>query len=78
MSDAQDIVGPILLLDDIAGDRMQIAALFIVYGDAVPPPVCTDDVEVTPQRLASNCYATSQHDHDDYGCWNALGRLVWI
>ncbi len=53
MSDAQDIVGPILLLDDIAGDRMQIAALFIVHGDAVPPPVCTDDVEVTPQKLAS-------------------------
>lgn len=46
------ILGPILILDDIDGDRMQLAALFIGPEGQAPGPIETEVGESAPVRLA--------------------------
>lgn len=52
MTQDHSITGPILLLDQIDGERMRLAALFIAPDDIAPGPIELDAGEVTPERFA--------------------------
>ncbi|MEE2860171.1 MAG: alkaline phosphatase D family protein [Pseudomonadota bacterium] len=52
-----DFVGPVLLLDDIAGGRLHLSALFIGTGEEIPPPIHLAGQEVAAERIA--CQGTT-------------------
>lgn len=52
------VLGPILILDDIAGDRMVLSALFVTPDGDAPAPLIVDGAPVAPVVLAREGAAT--------------------
>lgn len=52
MTGTPQITGPILILDGISNGHMKLAALFVAPLGVTPPPVCTDDGDIAPVKLA--------------------------
>ncbi len=53
MTEDNGMIGPILLLDQIADGRIHLAALFIASDDRMPGPIEFDGREALPQRFAT-------------------------
>ncbi|QBX36090.1 alkaline phosphatase family protein [Paracoccus liaowanqingii] len=51
-------IGPILLLDDVAGDRLSLSALFITAKGDTPPPIAWAAGTAAPVALARHAHAT--------------------
>lgn len=70
------ILGPLLILDDIADGRLHLAAIFVAPPGQTPGPVCVDGADIPCQPLLA--YRTAQLYHARF-CVpaNAASAYMW-